>query len=383
MGTNITEAIRRKALESGFCAVGFARPTLSNEIRRSIKQFVAEGLYGDMGWLAEKADLRSRPQNLWAEAKSVIALAFNYAPDHDPMENLKQADRGNISVYARNRDYHLLGKGMLKRFAARIAADFDCRVKVFLDTAPVMEKPLAAKAGIGWQGKHTNLVSKTFGSWLFLGEIFTTLELGGAEPLLEPLPEPPHKEHCGSCRACIDICPTNALDEWRINPKKCISYLTIEHKGMIPHRYRRLIGNRIYGCDDCLAVCPWNKFAKLGDPGFRAKWRDQPPLGELLQLDDAAFRRRFSASAVKRTGRNRFLRNVLIAAGNSGDRSLLPKVRGLLADESWLVRAAAVWALGRLGRGDRSQSVAKPPSEEKDRRVLVEWRRLENPTVGA
>ena len=370
MAVNITDAIRLKALESGFCAVGFTRPALSRQTKHSLRQFVAEGLYGDMGWLADKAELRGEPQNLWAAAKSVIALAFNYAPDYDPMGNLKQRRNGNISVHAQNRDYHLVGKRMLKQLAGWIANSFACEVKVFLDTAPLMEKPLAAKAGIGWQGKHTNLVSKKFGSWLFLSEIFTTLELEVA---------PPHRDHCGTCRACVDVCPTKALEGRRINPKKCISYLTIEHKGMIPHRFRRAIGNRIYGCDDCLAICPWNKFAKLGEPQFRPKRRQQPSLGELLEMDDRGFRRRFAATAIKRIGRDRFLRNVLIAVGNSDDASLLPKVNLLLTDESWLVRAAAVWALGRLTPG-RPHS---PPSAEEDSRVLGEWKRLENPAACA
>jgi epoxyqueuosine reductase len=269
-------------------------------------------------------------------------LAMNYGPDRDPLELLERRDRGAISVYARHRDYHDVIKGRLKEVAQKIAARSGAGVKVFVDTAPVMEKPLAAAAGIGWQGKHTCLVSRDFGAWLFLGSIFTTAELR---------PDEPAQDRCGSCRACIDICPTNAFPApYQIDARRCISYLNIELKGPIPHEFRKAIGNRIYGCDDCLAVCPWNKFAREASEAKLAARADlqEPRLIELLGLDDAAFRALFSGSPVKRIGRDRFIRNVLIAAGNSGEAGLVPAVRALLADASPLVRGAAVWALAEL-----------------------------------
>jgi epoxyqueuosine reductase len=267
---------------------------------------------------------------------------MNYGPDRDPLELLSRPDRGAISVYARHRDYHDVIKGRLKEVAQKIAARSGAGVKVFVDTAPVMEKPLAAAAGIGWQGKHTCLVSRDFGAWLFLGSIFTTAELR---------PDEPAQDRCGSCRACIDICPTNAFPApYQIDARRCISYLNIELKGPIPHEFRKAIGNRIYGCDDCLAVCPWNKFAREASEAKLAARADlqEPRLIELLGLDDAAFRALFSGSPVKRIGRDRFIRNVLIAAGNSGEAGLVPAVRALLADASPLVRGAAVWALAEL-----------------------------------
>ncbi len=299
-----------------------------------------------MGWLPEKADRRIGPSALWPEARSVIALGLNYAPAEDPLALAGRPDRGAISVYARNRDYHDLVKKRLKALGRWIGETWGCGIKVFVDTAPVMEKPLAMHAGIGWQGKHTNLVSREFGSWLFLGEIYTTLEIG---------PDAAGDDACGSCQACLDACPTDAFPAPRqIDARRCISYLTIEHKGPIPEELRPLMGNRIYGCDDCLAVCPWNKFAKATtEPAFLPRAElTAPRLADLARLDDAAFRALFTASPIKRIGRGRFVRNVLIALGNSGDKARIPTVQALAGDVDPVVRDAAEWALGRL-RGMR------------------------------
>ena len=296
-----------------------------------------------MGWLARRADARSHPQSLWPAARSVIALGLSYAPSDDPLGALSRPDRGSISVYARNRDYHDVLKGMLKHLAQFVVSRFGPDVKVFVDTAPVMEKPLAERAGIGWQGKHTNLVSRAHGSWLFLGEIYTTLDLP---------PDAPHEDRCGSCTRCLDICPTAAFPApYRLDATRCISYLTIEHQGPIPHALRPLIGNRIYGCDDCLAVCPWNRFARA-TPTDRLRARDEltaPRLAVLAALDDAGFRRMFAGSPIKRIGRDRFVRNVLIAIGNSGDPGLATVAGRLVADRNPVVAEAAAWARDRLG----------------------------------
>ena len=292
---------------------------------------------------------------------------MNYGPDGDPLSTLTHRDRATISVYARNRDYHDVMKGRLKELAGKIVARAGGDVKVFVDTAPVMEKPLAEAAGLGWQGKHTNLVSREFGSWLFLGSIFTTAELE---------PDGPIGDHCGSCRACLDICPTNAFPApYQLDARRCISYLTIEHPGPIPAEFREAMGNRIYGCDDCLAACPWNKFAKEASEAKLAA-RDEmraPPLAELLGLDDAAFRARFSGSPVKRIGRDRFVRNVLVAAGNSDSRALAEPCTALLADSSPLVRGASVWALSRLLDGAAFRELARRAAGEPDRAVAGEW----------
>jgi epoxyqueuosine reductase len=296
-------------------------------------------------------------------------LGMNYGPDHDPREDLNRKSAGNISVYARNRDYHDVIKGKLKEIGGRFAARSGAEIKVFVDTAPVMEKPLAAKAGLGWQGKHTNLLSREFGSWLFLGSIFTDIEL---------IPDAPEIDHCGSCRACLDACPTHAFPApYKIDARRCISYLTIEHKGPIDPEFRPLMGNRIYGCDDCLAACPWNKFAQTGREMKLAARADlaEPPLAALLALDDAAFRSFFSGSPVKRIGRDRFIRNCLIAAGNSGDPDLIEHCRRLLGDASPYVRAMAVWALSRLGGLETSRHLL---SEETDENVLAELQQAEN-----
>jgi epoxyqueuosine reductase len=304
--------------------------------------FLAAGQHGDMGWLAQRAEQRSHPQSLWPQARSVIALGLSYAPDDDPLTTLAMPERGSISVYARNRDYHDVMKGMLKHLAQFVVSRFGPEVKVFVDTAPVMEKPLAERAGIGWQGKHTNLVSRAHGSWLFLGEIYTTLDLAADEM---------HADRCGSCSRCLSVCPTDAFPApYRLDATRCISYLTIEHQGAIPHELRPLMGNRIYGCDDCLAVCPWNRFARASRHGKLRARADltAPRLAALAGLDEAAFRAMFVGSPIRRIGRNRFVRNVLIAIGNSGDPTLHAVAARLRGDPDAVVAEAAGWACARL-----------------------------------
>ncbi|RRH95126.1 tRNA epoxyqueuosine(34) reductase QueG [Mesorhizobium tamadayense] len=374
MRTSTSDKARLRALidtearRAGFDAVAVARPDAIPLAPARLAEFVADGFHGSMEWIAETIERRAEPSTLWPEVRSIIVLAMNYGPDHDPRGALAKRDRGAISVYAQNRDYHDVMKGRLKEIAGKIVARAGGDVKVFVDTAPVMEKPLAEAAGLGWQGKHTNLVSRAHGSWLFLGTIFTTAELE---------PDKPEEDHCGSCRACLDVCPTDAFPApYRLDARRCISYLTIENKGPIPHEFREKIGNRIYGCDDCLAVCPWNKFASVASEAKLAARNDlrEPPLSELLRLDDATFRSFFSGSPIKRIGRDRFVRNVLIAAGNSGDASLAPIVRGLLDDASPLVRGAAVWALSRLApRRDFAKLAASALQAEDDATVRDEW----------
>ena len=358
----LAERIEAKARAAGFDAVGITRAEVGAREQARLDAFVAAGQHGEMAWMADTHDRRRDPKTLWPEARSVVVCAMNYGPEHDPLDDLRRTDRGVIAAYARNRDYHDLVKKRLKRVARWMHAELDCEVKVFVDTAPVLEKPLAASAGVGWQGKHSNLVSREHGSWLFLGEIFTTLDL---------TPDAAETDHCGSCRRCLDICPTDAFPApYTLDARRCISYLTIEHKGPVPREFRAAMGNRIYGCDDCLAVCPWNKFAETAREAAFVAREDLtlPLLSELAGLDDAAFRARFSGSPIKRTGRDRFVRNVLIALGNSGTADALPSVTSLLEDDSALVRGAAVWAYLRLGGapGDR-------PARENDREVLAEW----------
>lgn len=339
------EVIRAKAAELGFDVTGFTHAQLPTETGRNLDTYLEQGHHGDMEWLARKADRRHTPATLWPEAKSVIALGVNYGPDQNPLDQmvtLAEDNRAMISVYARNRDYHDVIKKRLKALARWLQGESGEDVKVFVDTAPVMEKPLAQQAGLGWQGKHTNLVSQDFGSWLFLGEVYTTLEIE---------PDTAEIDHCGSCTACLDICPTNAFPEpHKIDARRCISYLTIEHKGHIPEEFRKAIGNRIYGCDDCLSACPWNKFAKLAqEPAFLPRGAlDGPKLAELAQLDDVQFREMFSKTSIKRSGRDRFIRNVMIAIGNSGDSSLIEVAQARKNDASEIVREMASWAIAEL-----------------------------------
>jgi epoxyqueuosine reductase len=332
-----------------------------------LREFLAAGAQGDMDWMARHADRRAAPQALWPEVRTVVMLGINYGPAGDPLAILKEPARGGISVYAQGDDYHDVIKPRLKHLGGWLIERAGGDIKVFVDTAPVMEKPLAQAAGLGWQGKHTNLVSRQHGSWLFLGALFTTLELP---------PDTADEDHCGSCRACLDVCPTDAFPApYRLDARRCISYLTIEHRGPIPRELRPLLGNRIYGCDDCLAVCPWNKFAQAGREAklaARSALR-APQLAELARLDDVAFRALFTKSAVKRIGRVRFVRNVLIAIGNSGDAALTGAAERLLDDPSPLIRGAAIWALGRLDRGRLERLADTRRAAETETEVLNEW----------
>ncbi|MEQ9526008.1 MAG: tRNA epoxyqueuosine(34) reductase QueG [Thalassobaculum sp.] len=367
----LKDRLLREARDQGFSAARICRPEAVPEVAERLAGFLAAGYQGQMSWLAERSHWRGDPAALWPEARSVIMLAENYGPAHDPLAVLEQSDRAAISVYAQHRDYHDVVKKRLKRLARWLIAEADtdppAEVKVFVDTAPVPEKALGQAAGLGWQGKHTNLVSREFGSWLFLGEVFTTLDLA---------PDAPEADHCGSCRRCLDICPTDAFPTpYTLDARRCISYLTIEHKGPIPSEFRAAIGNRIYGCDDCLAVCPWNKFA-AATRELAFVPRDDltlPLLSELAVLDDAGFRARFAGSPIKRTGRDRFVRNVLVALGNSDDSSVVSVVERLLGDDSPLVRGMAVWALGRLAP-DTLRRRADLADTEPDVEVAAEWR---------
>ncbi len=361
--------VAREAERAGFEVMGIARlDAQRTEKAARLEEFLASGWHGDMDWMQTTAERRGHPLRLWPEARTAIMLGMSYAPGRDPLAILQQRSRGAISVYAQGKDYHEVVKPRLKQVAGALHRASGHDVKVFVDTAPVMEKPLAAEAGIGWQGKHTNLVSRSHGSWLFLGAILTTAVLS---------PRAPEPDHCGSCRRCLDICPTGAFPApYRLDARRCISYLTIEHKGSIDRDLRQAIGNRIYGCDDCLAVCPWNKFATAArEQRFQARAEtDNPPLAELLTLDDAAFRARFAGTPVKRTGRDRFLRNVLIATGNSGDSGLVPAVEACLRDASPLVRGAAVWAFARLvDRQHLLDTAERYVTRESDASVLAEW----------
>ncbi|MEZ5872772.1 MAG: tRNA epoxyqueuosine(34) reductase QueG [Nitratireductor sp.] len=360
------DRIRREATILGFDACRFTSAILPLETGARLQRAIADSHHAGMHWLADTVERRKSPGAMWPDARSAILLGVNYGPDGDPLRTLAKRDRATISVYARNRDYHDLIKGRLKTLASKLVSLTGCEVKVFVDTAPLMEKPMAAQAGLGWQGKHTNLVSREFGSWLFLGSILTTAELE---------PDDPETDHCGNCRACLDICPTQAFPApYRLDARRCISYLTIEHKGMIPVEFRNAMGNRIYGCDDCLAVCPWNKFAsEAREVGLKA--RDDlgnPSLEMLAKLDDAGFRALFSGSPIKRIGLNRFLRNVLIAIGNSGDKSMIVIVRKLLGNDDPVIRGTSVWALSRLL--DRKDLVVVAGEvQEHDPVVQAEW----------
>ncbi|MBY2920028.1 tRNA epoxyqueuosine(34) reductase QueG [Rhizobium leguminosarum] len=365
---NLTEFVRAESAAKGFDLCRITRPDTIPQAKERLGQFIDAGRHGTMDWMAETRDRRVDPRTLWSEVRSVVVFGLNYAPEEDPRAILDKPDKAAISVYARNRDYHDVIKGRLKEIATRFAARAGADVKVFVDTAPVMEKPLAAAAGLGWQGKHTNLVSRMHGSWLFLGTMFTTADL---------VIDAPESDHCGTCRACLDICPTAAFPApYQIDARRCISYLTIEHKGPIDADLRILIGNRIYGCDDCLAACPWNKFASSASEMKLQAREDlkEPSIAFLLTLDDAAFRAFFSGSPVKRIGRDRFVRNVLIAAGNSGDKALIGPCRRLSADPSPVVRGMAVWALSRLMQAGEFAAFAAQRTDERDDDVLNEWR---------
>jgi len=341
--TSLKARIFDKAAELGFCAWGIARADGAPEAGERLRKWLAAGHHGEMGWMEERAVQRASPNGLWPEAKSVIALAMSYAPAADPLELAAEKNRGRISVYAQGTDYHKVVKKALKAMGRWLADECGCQLKVFVDTAPVMEKPLSAAAGVGWQGKHTNLLNREHGSWLFLGVIYTTLELE---------PDAPGKDHCGSCTRCISACPTDAIIAPRqVDARRCLSYLTIEYAGPIPHEFRAAMGNRIYGCDDCLAVCPWNRFASQAQANKAFMPRAElaaPALADLLALDDAAFRELFSGSPIKRIGVARMTRNCLIAAGNSGDPALRPAVERHLGSEDPVVADAAKWALERL-----------------------------------
>lgn len=367
MPNSISDAIRQRALAEGFDAVRFTDARADPRNAQRLQDYLDAGYHGDMAWMEDRTQWRADPQGMWPDARSVIMLGMNYGPARDPLTVLAARDRAAISAYAQGDDYHDVVKKKLKAVAGWLYQQHGADVKVFVDTAPVMEKPLAQKAGLGWQGKHTNLVSRDFGSWLFLGSIFTTLELP---------PDADEADHCGNCRACQDVCPTNAFPApYRLDARRCISYLTIENKGPIPREFRKAMGNRIYGCDDCLAVCPWNKFAQTAaEQKLQARAElNAPKLADLAQLDDAAFRAQFRKSPVKRIGRDRFLRNVLTAIGNSGDAALSEQARALLADPSPLVRGAAVWALSRLLPGTDFTALARVHAHEPDAGVRAEW----------
>jgi epoxyqueuosine reductase len=347
--------------------LGVTRPDAAPQAKARLERFLAEGQHGDMAWMAQAAERRGDPRALWPQVRSIILIGLNYGGTGDPLEILQHRERGAISVYARGDDYHDVIKPRLKAIARWLLAQAGGDVKVFVDTAAVMEKPLAEAAGLGWQGKHTNLVSRQLGSWLFLGAIFTTLDLP---------PDAREADHCGSCRACLDICPTAAFPApYRLDARRCISYLTIEHKGPIPRELRPLMGNRIFGCDDCLAVCPWNKYAQAGHEAKLAAREalQAPRLADLARLDDAGFRKLFAKSPVKRAGRDRFVRNVLTAIGNSENLALAGEAERLLQDPSGLVRGAAIWALGRLDRNRLREIAPMRRILEDDPTVAAEW----------
>ena len=365
---DIKAVLARRAETLGFEILRVTRPDAIPLSGERLKAFLAEGRHGTMDWMEETVDRRANPSALWPEAKSVIMLAMSYAPETNPMEALGEPLNGVVSAYAKRRDYHDVLKGKLKELASYLAQETDAPVKVFVDTAPLMEKPLAQAAGIGWQGKHTNLVSRHGGSWLFLGAILSAAELA---------PDVAEIDHCGSCTRCLDVCPTKAFPApYQLDARRCIAYLTIEHKGHIAEEFRAAIGNRVFGCDDCLAVCPWNKYAQEARETRLAPLSDvdNPPLADLLALDDASFRARFRGTPVKRTGRDRVVRNGLIAAGNARDPSLLPSVTALLADPSPLVRAMAVWAFRRLADPEAVAATrTRHLAREQDADVRNEW----------
>ena len=369
-GTELKTALLAQARELGLDALAVTHPSAIGKAGDRLRAFLADGRHGDMGWMAANADRRADPTVLWPEVRTVIMVGQSYAPARDPLAALAHKSRAAISVYAQGRDYHDVLKAKIKILAHGLADRTGEHVKVFVDTAPLMEKPLAAAAGLGWQGKHTNLVSREHGSWLFLGAILTTAQLP---------PDEPEADHCGSCRKCLDVCPTNAFPKpYQLDARRCLAYLSIEHKGHIALEFRRPMGNRVFGCDDCLAVCPWNKFAAQSrELQFNARpGTDNPTLAELLALDEAAFRTRFAGTPVKRTGRDRVLRNALIAAGNSDDPQLLSDVDTHINDPNPIVRAMAAWAYSNLAKVDelsvRRQFALK---SERDDAVISEWNR--------
>ena len=362
------EKIQKKSEEFGFDIIKITEPEIHKKDHRYIKDFLNNNFHGDMDWLEKNLERRLSPKKIWQDVKSIIVLGVNYAPDHDPMNNLKVKDVGNISVYARGDDYHDVIKKNLKKFGRWIVSQTNSEIKVFIDTAPIMEKPLAQKAGLGWQGKHTNLVSRDYGSWLFLASIFTNLDLEI---------DTEEDDHCGNCNNCIEVCPTNAFVEpYKLDARKCISYLTIEHKGIIPIHLRSKIGNRIYGCDDCLAVCPWNKFAKESkEIKFKQKNKNELyDLKKLSLLDEYSFRKMFSKSPIKRIGRDRFLRNVLIAIGNAKLKDAKDQISKNIFDKSPIVRGAAIWALNQITDGEELKKIREISlSKEKNQDVIKEW----------
>ena len=366
----LVSKIRDRALSLGFDAIGFADPEDVGQAGRKLSEFIALGRHGEMKWMTKKLDRRKDPKKLWPAVRGVIVVAANYGPETDPLDDLSRRSIGTISVYARNRDYHKILKGRLKQLGNWMSSSLGGKIKVFVDTAPVMEKPLAEAAGLGWQGKHTNLVSQEYGSWLFLGVIFTTFEVSSEETI---------GDRCGSCQRCLDICPTHAFPApYQLDARRCISYLTIEHKGQIAREFRAAMGNRIFGCDDCLAVCPWNKFARATREMKLSAREDllAPDLSMLARLDDQAFRTLFAGSPIKRLGRNRFVRNVLVAIGNSANPALAKAAAARLEDSSPLVRGMAVWAWQQLAKpeeiaGRRKQHLC----QESDSAVRAEWGR--------
>ncbi|MFC5564357.1 tRNA epoxyqueuosine(34) reductase QueG [Methylobacterium aerolatum] len=361
--------VEERARHLGFCGLRVTRPDRVPALPERLAAWLAEGAHGTMDWMEDRADQRARPVGLWGGVRSILVVAMSYRPEEDPLALLARRDRGAIAAYAQRRDYHEVLKGKLKELGGFLSARGDVRVKVFCDTAPVMEKALAEAAGLGWQGKHTVLISREAGNWLLLGAIYTSAELA---------PDAPGEDRCGSCRACLDICPTQALPEpYRLDARRCLSYLTIEHAGPIPAEYRIAMGNRIFGCDDCLAVCPWNKFARVAAETRLAARSDlaSPDLASLAALDDAGFRRVFAGTPVKRSGRDRFLRNVMIAVGNSGEPGLAEAAVARLDDASPLVRGMAVWACGRLlDAGTLRDLHRRSGAAEADAQVREEWR---------
>jgi len=366
---NLHEKIKSKALELEFDAIGFCEADLPESVTKYLHEFIDKGRHGSMKWLAETSHRRSHPRNMWQSAMTAIVLGCNYGPEDNPLKALNNKNIGNISVYAQNKDYHKWVKGRLKNLAGWLVSKTKGQVKVFVDTAPLMEKPLAEISKIGWVGKHTNLVSRDFGSWLFLGVILLDLNIIEEKNKIQ-------KSNCGTCSQCIDICPTNAfVAPYKLDANKCISYLTIEHKTHIPREFRSLIGNRIYGCDDCLAICPWNKYAKISNNMSFVPREDlkKPSLESLSILSDKDFRVYFSGSPIKRIGRNQFIRNVLIAMGNSSNKLLVKYIIDLLGDSSSIVRLSAIWALGQLCQESFFIEMNKRVNEEKDQEVISEW----------